>query len=88
MTPKYPELKVAAQIETQKTAAYERIKQGVLSIIDVVLALGQRTIPLRGNWLDRERKEDGNFMFFVNWKSQIDRCPTKKKTFRRCSKKI
>ena len=43
-----------------------------MSIIDVVIALGQRGIPLRGNWDTSERNEDGNFSFFVDWKSKYD----------------
>ena len=33
--------------------------KGVVSIIDVVIALGQRGIPLRGNWDPSKRNEDG-----------------------------
>ena len=40
-----------------------------MSIIDVILTLGQRGIPLRGNWDKKEGAEDGNFAYFVNWKS-------------------
>ena len=32
--------------------------------------MGQRGIPFRGNWDRKERVEDGNFAFFVNWKSE------------------
>ena len=44
--------------------------KGVLSIMDVVIALGQRDIPLRGNWDPSKRNEDGNFSSFVDWKSK------------------
>ena len=44
------------------------MKKGILSIIDIILVLGQRGIPFRGNWDKKERAEDGNFSFFVNWK--------------------
>ena len=46
-----------------------RTTKGILSIIDVVIALGQRGIPFRGNWDKTSKSEDGNFAFFVNWKS-------------------
>ena len=42
-----------------------------MSIIDVILALGQREIPLRGNWDKKEGCEDGNFVYFVKWKCQF-----------------
>ena len=37
----------------------------------MILALGQRGIPLRGNWDKKEGAEDGNFAYFVNWKSTL-----------------
>ena len=43
----------------------------MVSIIDIILAMGQRGIPFRGNWDKKERAEDGNFAFFVNWKSEF-----------------
>ena len=46
--------------------------KGVLSIIDVVIALGQRSIPLRDNWDPSKRNEDRNFSFFVDLKSKYD----------------
>ena len=49
-----------------------RTKKGILSIIDVVIALGMRGIVFRGNWDKVTKAEDGNFSFFVNWKSQFD----------------
>ena len=35
-------------------------KKGILAIIDVILALGQRGNALRGNWDKKEACEDGN----------------------------
>lgn len=46
--------------------------KGVLSIIDEVIALGLRGIPLRDNWDLSKRNEEGNFSFFVDWKSKYD----------------
>ena len=42
-----------------------RTMKGVLSFTDVVIALGQGGIPLRGNGDPSKRNEDGNFSFFV-----------------------
>ena len=50
-----------------------RTKKGILSIIDVILALGKRGIAFRGNWDKITKTEDGDFSFFVKWKSQFDR---------------
>ena len=49
-----------------------RTKKGILSIIDVAIALGKRGIAFRGNWDKVRKTEDGNFSFFVDWKSQFD----------------
>lgn len=46
-----------------------RTTKGILSIIDIIIALGQRGIPFRGNWDKKSNSEDVNFAFFVNWKS-------------------
>ena len=47
--------RVAEQLRTQK---------GIFSIIDIILVVGQRGIPFRGNWDKKEKLEDGNFTFF------------------------
>ncbi|VDI15927.1 Hypothetical predicted protein [Mytilus galloprovincialis] len=56
--------------------AYEdKVKKNhdiLLSIIDVIIVLGQRNIALRGNWDKISHQEDGNFQFFINWKSNFD----------------
>ncbi len=45
----------------------------LLSIIDVVIALGQRNVPFRGHgWNKESRREDGNFDYFLHWKSHFD----------------
>ena len=49
-----------------------RTKQGILSIIDVVTALGQRGIPFRGNWSGDEQAEDRNCVFIVDGKVKYD----------------
>ena len=50
----------------QKQIAEEQIRT-----TNVVISLGQRGIPLRGNWDKSEQSEDGNFAFFLNWKSRF-----------------
>ena len=40
----------SARLQRQAAEQQHRTMKGVLSIIDVVIALGQRSIPLRGNW--------------------------------------
>ena len=49
-----------------------RTKKGILSIIDVIIVLGQRGIPFRGNWSGDEQAEDGNFALFVDWKTKYN----------------
>lgn len=48
----------------------ERNKKALLAILDVIVSLAKRGIPLRGNWCKEKMEEDGNFNFFVNWKAQ------------------
>jgi hypothetical protein len=57
-----------------KEVAIQRVrtKKGIMSIIDVVVALGKRGIAFRGNWDKVKKIEDGNFSFFVDWKSGFD----------------
>lgn len=47
----------------------------LLSIIDVIISLGQRNYSLRGHgWNKDTKREDGNFDFFLHWKAQFDPC--------------
>ena len=48
----------------------ERNKKALLAILDVIVSLAKRGIPLRGNWCKEKAEEDGNFNFFVNWKAK------------------
>lgn len=36
------------------------------------MCLGQRNLALRGNWDKALKREDGNFRFLVDWRSQFD----------------
>ena len=47
---------ISARLQRQAAEQQHRTMKGVLSIIDVVITLGQRGIPLRGN-----------FSVFVDW---------------------
>lgn len=44
----------------------------MLSILDVITTLAVRGIPLRGNWNSQQHREDGNFDYFIEWKSRLD----------------
>ena len=44
----------------------------LISIIDIIVVLGQRNIALRGNWDKELKKEDGNFQYLIDWKSSFD----------------
>lgn len=63
---------INAKLCQQEKDAQIRTKKGLLSIIDVVLVLGQRGVALRGNWQKEIQEEDGNFNFFMNWKAKYD----------------
>ena len=68
-----PDAWVDAQLKKQLADQRVRTKLGLLSIIDIVISLGLRGIPLRGhNWDKVEKEEDGNFTFFLKWKSNYD----------------
>ncbi|KAK5868034.1 hypothetical protein PBY51_012481 [Eleginops maclovinus] len=45
-------------------------RKALLSIIDIIVCLGKRNVPFRGNW--EGSSENGNFNYFVNWKAQFD----------------
>lgn len=61
---------ISARLQRQAAKQQHRTKKGVVFIIDIVITLGQRGIILRGNWDPSKRNEDGNFSFFVDWKSR------------------
>ena len=49
-----------------------RTKKGLLTLIDIIINLGERGIDLRGSWNKADQEEDGNFIHFVNWKVDYD----------------
>ena len=65
-----PGTDIVSLLSEQAAQQQSRTKKGILSIIDIILVMGQRGIPFRGNWDKKERAEDGNFAFFVNCKSE------------------
>jgi hypothetical protein len=66
-----PGTDIHARIAKQVAERQVHTSKGILSIIDIILALGQRGITFRGNWNKEEKAEDGNLTFFVNWKSKF-----------------
>ena len=65
-------LSVASQVIAAYSESVERNRAILLSIIDVITSLAERGIPLRGNWNSMEQREDGNFDYFIQWKSIFD----------------
>lgn len=61
----------------------EMNRKALMSILDVIISLSTRGIPLRGRWLKESHEEDSNFNFFVKWKSvdntalatHMEKCP-------------
>ena len=72
MQTRQPGLDVASLMNKGMGIQRVRTKKGIMSIIDVVVALGKRGIAFRGNWDKDTKTEDGNFSFFVDWKSGFD----------------
>ena len=66
---------IHTRLSEQLAEQQHRTKKGILSIIDIIISLGQRGIPFRGDWDKAKNAEDGNFAFFVNWKSKFDSEP-------------
>ena len=61
-------------IHSSLSKAYEeqfkKNQKIMLSMINMVMVLGQKNIPFRGHGSSRElKREDGNFDFFLHWKS-------------------
>lgn len=52
--------------------AAEKNTEGMVKIINVLRQLAERNVPLREPYLADERKEDSNFLFFVNWQKMFD----------------
>lgn len=51
----------------------EKNRAKLLSLIDVIITLAKRNIAFRGSWNKDTSEEDGNFMFFIHWKSNFDK---------------
>lgn len=63
---------IRTRLSEQLVEQQHRTGQGILSTIDIIIALRQRGIPFRGDWDMTNKVEDGNFAFFVNWKLKFD----------------
>ncbi|XP_068762515.1 zinc finger MYM-type protein 1-like [Montipora capricornis] len=65
-------LSIASQVSTAYNASIQRNRTILLSILDVITTLAVRGIPLRGNWNSLQHRDDGNFDYFIEWKSRFD----------------
>jgi len=64
---------VQSCVSKQHDEAVKRNQEVLLSLIDVVIALGKRNIPFRGHdWNKDAGRENGNFDFFIHWKAEFD----------------
>ncbi|XP_062608080.1 zinc finger MYM-type protein 1-like [Saccostrea cucullata] len=72
MTVKGESIPVTESISKAYQENVQRNRACLMSVIDVVIQLGQRNIPFRGNWSKELGKEDGNFQYFIDWKAQFD----------------
>ena len=52
---------IRTRLSEQLAEQQHRTKHGILSIIDIIISLGQRGIPFRGDWDKAKKVEDGNF---------------------------
>lgn len=51
----------------------EKNRHALLCILDVIISLAKRGIPLRPSWCKERQEEDSNFNFFIKWKAE-DKC--------------
>ena len=68
-----PGTDIVARLSKQKSDQQIRAKKGLLAIIDTIIKLAMRGVALRGDWVKKCGKENGNFIFFLNWKSEFDK---------------
>ncbi|XP_028395699.1 uncharacterized protein LOC114519730 [Dendronephthya gigantea] len=73
LSTRQPGTDIAAKLSKQISEQQVRSKMGLLSIIDTIIRLGMRGIALRGNWIKKRGEENGNLIFFLNWKSEFDK---------------
>ena len=65
-------LSIASQVSIAYNASTQRNRTILLSILDVITTLAVRGISLRVNWNSLQHREDGNFDYFIEWKSRFD----------------
>ena len=63
---------VDQQINKIYAEPVEQNRSILRSILDVIVVLGRKTLPLRGTYDKLVGKEDGNFPYFVELKSRFD----------------
>ena len=64
-------LSIGSQVSTAYNASIQRNRTILLSILDVITTLAVQGIPLRGNWNSQQNGKDGNFDYFIEWKSRF-----------------
>ena len=65
-------LSIGSQVSNAYSASVQRNRAILLSILEVITSLAVRGIPLRGNWDSLQHQEDGNFDYFIEWKSRFN----------------
>src|SRR6218665_1703723 len=63
---------IAEHINTEYVTTVKKNREILLLILDVIIVLGRKNLPLRGSYSVAAHKEDGNFQYFVDWKSTFD----------------
>ena len=63
---------VKEQVDSHHADQVQRNRAILSSILDVIIHLGRRTLPLRGTYDAAAHREDSNFQHFIEWKSQFD----------------
>ncbi|KAM3843293.1 52 kDa repressor of the inhibitor of the protein kinase-like [Diretmus argenteus] len=63
---------ISSRISAHYEEKVRRNHQTLLSILDVIVCLGQRNIAFRGRWDSEGGNETGNFHHFIDWKAEFD----------------
>jgi len=63
---------VKEQVDSQHAEQVKRNRDILSSILDVIIHLSQRSLPLRGTYDTVAHREDGNFQHFIEWKAKFD----------------
>jgi hypothetical protein len=63
---------ILSKISTAHEQLIVKNRATMLSILDVIMALGKCCLPLRGSWEKEARKENSVFRYFIHWKAGFD----------------